>query len=118
MTVWETYAETLEEVEATSSIKAYQRRTIREVVELLRGKRFVSTRGAADRLGVASINTIKRLAEDGFLVGAFRNERGTWQIPLSAVVALEKQREQTYRDFASPTKGIRISNKVSHRLPR
>jgi hypothetical protein len=118
MTSLARHADALEEIEEVASISPYHRRAFREVVNLLRGKRYLGTREAADRLGVSSINTVKRLAEDGFLSGAVRSEHGVWQIPLSAVVALEKDREKVRREFKSSTKGIKVSNKVSHRLPR
>lgn len=116
MTTLITDANTLEEIEHATSIKPHQRQALQRVVGLLRGQAYLRTGDVRERLGIGSINTVKRLAEDGFLPGAYRNERGVWQIPLSSVVRLEEQREQAHRDSLSPSKGIRVSNKSSHRL--
>ncbi len=70
------------------------RRALAEVIELLVGTRYLSTRQAAEQLGVASINTVKTLIGDGLLPGSRRSERGQWQVPLTAVRRLVEDRER------------------------
>jgi hypothetical protein len=109
-------ADVLEETSRSTSLPVSARRTLVRVASLLRGETYLTTGQAGERLGVGSINTVKRLAEDGRLKGAFRNERGTWQIPLSAVIDLEKDREHARVATLEPAKAIRAGKKPSHRL--
>lgn len=113
----DSYAADLETLGKTAPTE-HARRTITKVVALLRGETYLTTGQARDRLGLGSINTVKRLAEDGHLKGAVKNEKGTWQIPLSAVIALEDDRREAAAASLAPSKAIRVANRPSSRLPR
>lgn len=119
MTTLRTYAERLETFrDPAKTPTAADRRALDAAIDLLRGRRYLSTTDAADRLGVGSINTVKGLIKDGLLPGSFQNERGTWQIPLAAVKRLDEDRQKVARVTRNNPYALPISKKHSSRLPR
>ncbi len=102
----------------TARPTAADRRVLETVIELLIGKRYLTTRQAAEQLGVSSINTVKALIEEGLLPGSRRSERGQWQVPLEAVRGLAADRERVSNRTADDPYVIPVSNGRSSRAPR
>ena len=56
-------------------------------IDALSGPAFLTSGEAARILGYSSINSVKSLAANGFLMGAVRSRTGHWRLPLDSVLA-------------------------------
>ncbi len=70
----------------------------------------LTSRQAADLLGVSSINTVKNWIEGGFFPGAYQTAGGHWRFPKAEVLEanrrMEALRARNQRgDFALPDEG-------------
>jgi hypothetical protein len=114
-TLTEARARDLEAVDRNPALSAFEHQAIQRAVAVLRGEELLTTGEARDRLGLGSINTVKRLVDEGYLAGIPGEHGKTW-IPLSSIVALEADREAATRLSRSRSKGIKVSPVPSHRL--
>jgi len=105
----------LDRLNRNAPLSSTDRHEIERSIALLRGEERLSTGDVKARLGLGSINTVKRLVDEGYLDGV-KDEHGNTWITLASVVALEVDRGSAARLSRSRTKGIRASRTPSHRL--
>ncbi len=74
----------------------------------LRAKETLTSKQAAELLGVASANTVKNWLKGGHFPGAFRTKGGHWRFLRSEVLAVRERmvelRERNLRQDLAPTR--------------
>jgi excisionase family DNA binding protein len=109
--------ETLAQLRDGGSVDPVEREALDYAISLLRGERILSSTEAAGFLRV-SVNTVKDLADDGLLPGAWRLPKGgKWQIPAAAVRELIEDRKRVAARSARNPYALPVSLGRSRRLP-
>jgi len=62
-------------------------------------ERYLTIRDASEKLDIKSLESVRSLCRDGYLRGARQNSSGHWEIPLSAVLKLKRQKERSSKNW-------------------
>jgi len=80
--------------EVTEALSAADRDDLVKRLAALRDDEVITSKQAANLLGVSSANTIKNWLEGGWFPGAFRTPGGHWRFQRSEVLAARERMEE------------------------
>jgi hypothetical protein len=80
--------------EVVEALAAADRHDLVERLQALREDEVVTSKDAANLLGVSSANTVKSWLEGGWFPGAFRTPGGHWRFLRSEVVTARERMEE------------------------